>query len=177
DFGDLAPLKRYIDGALDHQILDDCVKDVSNEGIAQHLLGWAQSHLPTAVTSVLEEVQVRTGRPQPLPSSAFAAFEASHQLRGLRDGHPCGRLHGHSYVVNVPVSAVARLADVPVLLRNRLRSAVHGRVLDGLTPGLNPTSEHLARHASRWLTHRARAGCRGWAGTCARVSETESSWA
>lgn len=176
DFGDLAPLKRYIDGALDHQILNDCVKDVSNEGIAEHLLGWARDHLASDVASVLEDVRVRTGRPQPLPSAAFAAFEASHQLRGLRDGHPCGRLHGHSYVLSVPVSAVPRLGDVPVLLRNHLRSAVHGRVLNEVIPGLNPTSENLARHFSQWLADRAMGGA-GWSGAGVRVSETETSWA
>ena len=26
-------------------------------------------------------------------------FEASHQLKNLPDGHPCTKLHGHSYVV------------------------------------------------------------------------------
>ncbi len=176
DFGDLAPLKRYIDGALDHQILNDCVKDVSNEGIAEQLLGWARDHLTSDVASVLEEVRVRTGRPQPLPSSAFVAFEASHQLRGLSDGHPCGRLHGHSYVLSVPVSAVPRLGDIPVLLRNHLRGVVHGRVLNEVIPGLNPTSENLARHFSEWLADRAMGGA-GWSGACVRVSETESSWA
>lgn len=176
DFGDLAPLKRYIDGALDHQILNDCVKDVSNAGIAEHLLRWARDHLASDVVSVLKDVRVRTGRPQPLPSAAFAAFEASHQLRGLRDGHPCGRLHGHSYILSVPVSAVPRLVDMPVLLRNHLRSAVHGRVLNEVIPGLNPTSENLARHFSQWLADRAVGGA-GWNGTCVRVSETETSWA
>jgi len=24
-------------------------------------------------------------------------FSASHQLHGLKDGHPCGRIHGHNY--------------------------------------------------------------------------------
>ncbi|WP_406346313.1 6-carboxytetrahydropterin synthase [Streptomyces sp. NBC_01547] len=176
DFGDLAPLKRYIDSALDHQILNDCVKDVSNEGIASHLLGWARENLPPNIASVLEEVRVRTGRPQAPPSSAFVAFEASHQLRGLRDGHPCGRLHGHSYMLSVPVSAVPRLGDVPVLLRNHLRSAMHGRVLNEVIPGLNPTSENLARHFSQWLADRAMGGA-GWNGACVRVSETETSWA
>lgn len=176
DFGDLAPLKRYIDGALDHQILNDCVKDVSNKGIAEHLLGWARDHLAPGVVSVLEGVRVRTGRPQPLPSAAFAAFEASHQLLGLREGHPCGRLHGHSYVLSVPVSAVPRLGDMPVLLRNHLRSALHGRVLNDVIPGLNPTSENLARHFSQWLADRAMGGA-GWNGACVRVSETETSWA
>ncbi|MFF4717488.1 6-pyruvoyl tetrahydropterin synthase family protein [Streptomyces eurythermus] len=175
DFGDLASLKRYIDGTLDHQILNEAVKDASNEGIAEHLLGWARNHLPTDVTLVLEEVRVRTGRPRPLPSAAFAAFEASHQLFGLRDGHPCGRLHGHSYVLSVP-AAVPRLGDVPVLLRNHLRSAVHGRISNKVIPGVNPTSENLAQHFSQWLADRAMGGT-GWGGACVRVSETETSWA
>ncbi|MFB8085023.1 6-pyruvoyl tetrahydropterin synthase family protein [Streptomyces sp. NPDC055992] len=176
DFGDLAPLKRYIDGTLDHQILNDCVEDVSTEGIAEHLLEWARGHLASNVVSVLEEVRVRTGRPQPLPSAAFAAFEASHQLRGLRDGHPCGRLHGHSYVLSVPVCTIPRVGDVPVLLRNHLRSAVHGRVLNEVIPGLNPTSENLARHFSLWMTDRAMGGA-SWSRAGVRVSETETSWA
>jgi 6-pyruvoyltetrahydropterin/6-carboxytetrahydropterin synthase len=33
------------------------------------------------------------------------AFSASHQLSGLHPDHPCGRLHGHNYVVEVRLSA------------------------------------------------------------------------
>jgi 6-pyruvoyltetrahydropterin/6-carboxytetrahydropterin synthase len=29
------------------------------------------------------------------------AFSASHQLHGLRDDHPCGRLHGHNYIIRI----------------------------------------------------------------------------
>lgn len=32
-------------------------------------------------------------------------FSASHQLEGLREGHPCGRLHGHNYIVVVELEA------------------------------------------------------------------------
>lgn len=32
-------------------------------------------------------------------------FEASHQLTGLREGHQCMRPHGHSYRVEVELSA------------------------------------------------------------------------
>ncbi|MGV2915278.1 6-pyruvoyl trahydropterin synthase family protein [Streptomyces alfalfae] len=175
DFGELSPLKRYIDGALDHQILNDAVKDTSGEGLAQHLASWARGHLPDGVASVLESVQVRAGRPQTPPLASFVAFDASHQLHGLREGHPCGRLHGHSYVLSVPVPAIPRLGDVPVLLRNHLRSAVDGRVLNEAIPDLNPTSEHLARHFFRWLEERdlVEAG----SGVCVRVSETVTSWA
>lgn len=31
-------------------------------------------------------------------------FSASHILSGLKDGHPCGRLHGHNYVIVVELS-------------------------------------------------------------------------
>jgi len=32
-------------------------------------------------------------------------FSAAHQLPNLPDGHPCGRLHGHNYVVVVVLEA------------------------------------------------------------------------
>ncbi|MFI7087641.1 6-pyruvoyl trahydropterin synthase family protein [Streptomyces anulatus] len=176
DFGELAPLKAYIDASLDHQILNDYVKNVSDEGVAEHLLGWARDHLPSDVVSVLEGVRVRTGRPQPLPPTAYTAFDASHQLHGLRDGHPCGRLHGHSYVLSLPVSAANRFADVPVALRNFLGSALHGSVLNEAIRGLNPTSEHLARYFSQWLAGRSLLGDDD-SGARVRISETETSWA
>ena len=28
-------------------------------------------------------------------------FSASHQLHHLKEGHPCGRMHGHNYVLKV----------------------------------------------------------------------------
>lgn len=33
------------------------------------------------------------------------AFSASHQLHNVPPGHPCGRLHGHNYTVEVEVSS------------------------------------------------------------------------
>lgn len=32
-------------------------------------------------------------------------FSASHILHGLSDNHPCGRLHGHNYVVKVELKS------------------------------------------------------------------------
>lgn len=32
-------------------------------------------------------------------------FSASHILYGLEDGHPCGRMHGHNYVVVVELQS------------------------------------------------------------------------
>lgn len=39
------------------------------------------------------------------------AFSASHQLEGLREGHPCGRLHGHNYRVRVELAHTDLNAD------------------------------------------------------------------
>lgn len=60
-------------------------------------------------------------------------FSASHQLHGLREGHPCGRLHGHNYRVRVALTAPGLDA--------------HGFVLDygDLTPfgaWINATLDH-----------------------------------
>ena len=33
------------------------------------------------------------------------SFAASHQLNGLPDGHKCGRMHGHGYVVRVTLTS------------------------------------------------------------------------
>ena len=30
-------------------------------------------------------------------------FTAAHHLEGLRDGHPCARVHGHNYVVTLTI--------------------------------------------------------------------------
>lgn len=28
-------------------------------------------------------------------------FSAAHRLEGLQEGHPCGRMHGHNYIIRV----------------------------------------------------------------------------
>lgn len=32
-------------------------------------------------------------------------FSASHQLKGLAENHPCSRLHGHNYIVEVQLQS------------------------------------------------------------------------
>ena len=38
-------------------------------------------------------------------------FEAAHHLPNVPEGHKCGRLHGHSYRVEVHVSGAVRLTS------------------------------------------------------------------
>lgn len=62
------------------------------------------------------------------------SFSASHQLKGLRDGHPCMRLHGHNYRVEL-ILAAKQLND-------------HGFVED--YNDLKPFGDYL----DRYLDHR-----------------------
>ena len=78
-------------------------------------------------------------------------FEAAHLLPNVPPEHKCRRLHGHSYLVTVVVSApvleptgwVMDFADVKAAFQETLDRLDH-RYLNDI-PGLeNPTSENLA---------------------------------
>ena len=85
------------------------------------------------------------------------SFESAHYLPNVPDGHKCGRMHGHSYTVEVQVRGAvdeftgfvqdfgdlsAAFAPIDKQLDHRLLNDI-----DGLE---NPTSEHLAR----WMWER-----------------------
>lgn len=75
----------------------------------------------------------------------------SHQLAGLPDGHPCGRIHGHNAVVRVtlgaqdlnPVGFVLDYGDLKPL-STWLDQSLDHRHLNEVFPGMNPTAENLA---------------------------------
>lgn len=109
-------------------------------------------------------------------------FSASHVLEGLPDGHQCGRLHGHNYVVRLRLSG-DRLLDVGFLYDyGNLRP--FGQFIDTTldhrhlndTMSLNPTAEHLAQHLAviaKGLLADLPRGVRISVG----VSETPKTWA
>ena len=76
-------------------------------------------------------------------------FSASHILEGLPEGHPCGRLHGHNYAIEVEVEGdldlVGFVVDYGSLasLRNWIDSTLDHRHLNDQIEG-NPTAELLA---------------------------------
>lgn len=97
-------------------------------------------------------------------------FEAAHRLPMVPPGHKCGRLHGHSYRVEIHVSGnidpemgwVRDFADIKVDWK-QLEDQLDHRYLNEV-PGLeNPTSENVAR----WIYER-------FAGTLARVVVRET---
>ena len=104
-------------------------------------------------------------------------FSASHQLHGLHEGHPCGRLHGHNYTVGVILGAktldpLAFVMDFNELapFKQYINDALDHRHLNDKMK--QPTSEALAyflyQQAHRIIGPKVIA---------VRVSETPNTWA
>lgn len=81
-------------------------------------------------------------------------IEAAHCLPNVPAGHKCGRLHGHSFRIEIHVRGpvdpamgwVLDFADIKAALKP-VEEAIDHRLLNDV-PGLeNPTSENLAK----WL--------------------------
>lgn len=79
-------------------------------------------------------------------------FEAAHRLPGVPPGHKCGRLHGHSFRVDLHVTGevdprtgwVLDFADIKAAFAPALQRLDHYYLneIEGLE---NPTAENLAR--------------------------------
>jgi 6-pyruvoyltetrahydropterin/6-carboxytetrahydropterin synthase len=89
-----------------------------------------------------------------MPMEIFNIYhlEAARRLPGLPDSHPCSRLHGHSFRIEIFVSGpvdlttgwVMDFADLDAAFEP-IRSRLDHRCLNDI-PGLeNPTSENLAQ--------------------------------
>ncbi|MER5385351.1 6-carboxytetrahydropterin synthase [Streptomyces sp. NPDC002688] len=107
-------------------------------------------------------------------------FSASHQLAHLPPGHPCGRLHGHNYIVVLELSAAPEQLTKPGFVRDYgelavfkkwIDDTIDHRHLNDVLGDENPSAEHIAM----WI-HRT------WSAdfpelTAVRVSETPKTWA
>jgi 6-pyruvoyltetrahydropterin/6-carboxytetrahydropterin synthase len=109
-------------------------------------------------------------------------FSASHLLAGLGDDHPCSRLHGHNYRVEVVAAAPdlderGFVVDYHELspLRDFLKATVDHRHLNDVVPG-QPSAERIAWWIYEWckgnLPHEVARRL-----VAVRVSETPSTWA
>ncbi len=91
-------------------------------------------------------------------------FEAAHRFAGMPDGHPYGRLHGHSFEVEVTVAG-ARDPDHGWVLdfeeMNRLLGALREELCHGYLNDIagleNPSLENIAF----WIAERIRADLPG----------------
>ena len=84
-------------------------------------------------------------------------FSASHQLFQLPEDHPCHRLHGHNYVVEVELksdklSQVGFVRDYNELdgLKKYIDDKFDHRHLNDVLGDDNVTAEQLAKHFYDW---------------------------
>lgn len=81
------------------------------------------------------------------------SFDAAHRLTGLEEGHKCGRIHGHTYYLEVRCEGRVQPATGMVIAYEQIKAAVtpllaeldHHYLND--LPGLEcPTTENLAAY-------------------------------
>ncbi len=89
-------------------------------------------------------------------------FEAAHYLPRVPAGHPCGRLHGHRFGVQLRIQTkeldvVNHAAQCTQLdaLWQRLALELHHQCLNEVAGLENPTSEHLCQ----WIWQRLKPAC------------------
>lgn len=106
------------------------------------------------MTSVLERYRIRPDGPTVMATTLYREFtiEAGRYLPAVSVDHPCARMHGHTFIVQVHVTAsvqketgwimdFAELDDKIQTVREKLDHKVLNEVI-GLE---NPTTELLAR--------------------------------
>ncbi len=106
------------------------------------------------------------------------AFSASHQLMRVPEGHPCSRLHGHNYIVEIELSGetlneAGFVRDYLELgdLKQYIDDVLDHRHLNEVLGDDNVTAERLAKHLFDWSFKR-------WPEvTAMRISETPKTWA
>jgi 6-pyruvoyltetrahydropterin/6-carboxytetrahydropterin synthase len=108
-------------------------------------------------------------------------FSASHQLHGLRDGHPCGRVHGHNYIVRVSLSGSDLDQHGFLLDYNDLKpfgkwldDAIDHRHLNDVLP-IQPSAENMARIFAAEV--RDRLDIPSGVQVSVAISETPKTWA
>jgi 6-pyruvoyltetrahydropterin/6-carboxytetrahydropterin synthase len=122
-----------------------------------------------------------------LPTGKFTIgktfdFEAGHRLPGLPPEHKCSRQHGHSYEVEVIITApilegpgfVTDFGDL-IRFREFLNTELDHANLHEILP-FEPTSELLAQYLAGWFIQNVEPDIPGRL-AAVRVRETERSWA
>lgn len=109
-------------------------------------------------------------------------FDAAHCLPSLPADHKCSRLHGHTYTVEVVLSAASLTPPGFVtdfgelrLLRHYLDATLDHQHLNKVLD-IEPTSENLAHHIAEWFRENVEPTIPACLETV-RVHESPTSWA
>ena len=88
-------------------------------------------------------------------------FSASHILYGLAQDHPCSRLHGHNYIIEVELQSetldnTGFVRDYRELdaLKKYIDNEIDHRHLNDVLGENNTTAEQIAKHFYDWCKSR-----------------------
>jgi 6-pyruvoyltetrahydropterin/6-carboxytetrahydropterin synthase len=111
------------------------------------------------------------------------SFEGGHRLPSLGEGHECFRQHGHSYAVEliltadtlVPPGLVTDFGDLEPFAQY-IKDTLDQRNLNEVEElDFEPTSENLAQHLAEWAKENLQPHIPGRV-KAVRVSETPTTW-
>ena len=79
-------------------------------------------------------------------------FHAARKLTALKENHPCGDLHGHTFSVTIKVSGdkltkegwIMDFYDIDTHFNEKINSALDHKYLNDVEGLSNPTTEHIA---------------------------------
>lgn len=154
DFGDIKAACQPLLDQLDHHCLNEVegMEDASVRSAAEWLRDRLAPGLPclkdvrATIVGDGEFLPVLLEAGHGLPARWRFTFEAAQSLPQLEPGHPCQRLHGHTYSIEAGAEDAERLKDN---LRGVYDALDHTCLND--VPGLNEaTSERLCE----WIWNR-----------------------
>jgi 6-pyruvoyltetrahydropterin/6-carboxytetrahydropterin synthase len=151
DYGDIKRAFEPLYAQLDHAYLNDVagMTDTSTEGVRAWILERLKPALPCVTdvrVSIVGErafhpVELAADPARNLPRRLRFSFDAAQSLPNLPERHPCRRLHGHTYRVEVGAEDFDGLVE-PL---RKLHESLDHRYLNEV-PGLDAaTSERLCR--------------------------------
>lgn len=160
---DPAPLHRALDGVVapwDLGFLNDGVADPTDAALLEALSSSLAALSPDRIT--LSSTPSRGVGHAPAARRTFVwrryRFESAHYLPHVPPGHKCGRMHGHSFAVELRAEAAPGREDVVARELDAAWAplfAEFDHVCLNDLPGLeNPTSELIAVHVWNRLAAR-----------------------
>lgn len=177
DFGELAPLGRYLSSEAGRADLHQYQREDSvPDAIAAHVTSWFTANLAPGIAARLVAIRVWESDETWAERSTRFTFAAGHHLPSLPHSHKCSRPHGHTYTAQVVIpdqhlsdpQVAAALGRFGEFLRQRFDHRVLNDVLDA-----EPTCEALAGVFAQWFADQAVRDSI----TAVRVWESPSAWA
>ncbi len=176
DFAELKRLISPIADRLDHALLNG-ISDLENDTRVSALREWIETQIAprpawfegvrVAITGDLAFAPRRlpANPMEELPERIRFTFEAAQSLPQLHEGHPCRRIHGHSYRIEAAADDLAALEPILAALYDRLDH----RCLNEIPELECATVERMCAYIWAWVRER------GARPTAVVVQETPSS--